>query len=199
MRMRVLGKAIRNESGFTLIEAVASIAVLTCVSWFILQMFIVSAQVNQRAQDQDIASNKALQAIEAFKQADSVAAVKAQQGFASALVVEEDGRTTMYEFYNQNWEPLQLSRAQWQDTQNALAQTGTEEGVRRSQGDNGVVFVMSLEIYTAADFQATVKTLEGKEAPAGALYEGTVSLLNLNKAADKRQILSYQTKKYFSF
>lgn len=53
--------------GFSLLEAVISIGVLSLISVFILQMFISAANLNTRAKDSDTAASKAITAIENFK------------------------------------------------------------------------------------------------------------------------------------
>ncbi|MDR1560223.1 MAG: type II secretion system GspH family protein, partial [Clostridiales bacterium] len=58
---------MRNESGFSLLEIVISTAVLAILSGFILQMFIASIRLNQRAYDLDMSSNVAAEALETLK------------------------------------------------------------------------------------------------------------------------------------
>jgi len=63
-------KKLKNQDGFTLLEVIISIAALSVLSVFILQMFVTSSNANMRAQDIDIAVTKALAAIEPFKALD---------------------------------------------------------------------------------------------------------------------------------
>ena len=58
---------IKRQEGFTLMEAVVSIAVIAVISWFILEIFIVSANANVRARDMDMASVKTSSLIEEIK------------------------------------------------------------------------------------------------------------------------------------
>ena len=53
--------------GISLLEVIISIAALSIISGFILQMFIVSAELNQRAKDLDFLSLKAISTIEEIK------------------------------------------------------------------------------------------------------------------------------------
>ena len=56
-----------DEQGFSVLEAIISIAVLAMISGFVLQMYIVSSRVNQRAQDMDSANAVAVSAVESLK------------------------------------------------------------------------------------------------------------------------------------
>lgn len=56
------------QKGFTLVEVVISFAVLAVVSGALLQMFVVSTNVNRRAYDTDKANALAVRIQEAFKQ-----------------------------------------------------------------------------------------------------------------------------------
>ena len=58
--------------GFSLFEVIVSIIVLSIISGFILQMFIVSSELNQKAKDLDFLSLKAISAIELLKSADFI-------------------------------------------------------------------------------------------------------------------------------
>ena len=58
---------MKGESGFSLLEVVISLAALTLISGFILQMFIASLYLNRKAYNLDMASNAAAQALETFK------------------------------------------------------------------------------------------------------------------------------------
>jgi len=61
---------MRDESGFSLLEMVISIAALTLLSGFILQMFVASIHLNRRAYNLDMGSNAAVAALEAYDGAD---------------------------------------------------------------------------------------------------------------------------------
>ena len=57
----------KNTRGFTLLEVVVSITVLALTSVFILQMFVVSDNVNKKARDIDNANMVCMAAVESFK------------------------------------------------------------------------------------------------------------------------------------
>ena len=55
---------MRDESGFSLLEVIISIAALTLISGFIIQMFTASLYLNRKAYDLDMGSNEAARALE---------------------------------------------------------------------------------------------------------------------------------------
>ena len=77
----MIAKLYKNQDGFTLLEVVISVAVLSILSVFILQLFIASANANKRAQNIDIASSKAQAVIEEFKTLDETEAYAQTQWY----------------------------------------------------------------------------------------------------------------------
>ena len=57
---------MHKSRGFTLLEVVISIAALSLIGGFVLQMFLVSSQANEKAQNMDISSSKAQNCIESW-------------------------------------------------------------------------------------------------------------------------------------
>jgi prepilin-type N-terminal cleavage/methylation domain-containing protein len=98
----------RSEDGFTLLEILLSIGILALTSGFILQMFLVSARVNQKAFDSDMSLNAAMNLIESFKALDRFEdcmespfsdEYKATLAVSSARVIK---------CYNNDWEELDI-------------------------------------------------------------------------------------------
>lgn len=58
---------MKSEHGFSLLEVVISTAVIAILSEFILQMFLVSISLNQKAYNLDMGVNKASHAMETLK------------------------------------------------------------------------------------------------------------------------------------
>jgi len=56
-----------NNRGFTLLEVILAVAVVSIISVFILQMFVVSNRVNKKAFEIDNANLVCMGAIESFK------------------------------------------------------------------------------------------------------------------------------------
>jgi len=57
----------KRTRGFTLLEVIISITVVSIISVFILEMFVVSNRVNKKANDLDNASVACTNAVEGFK------------------------------------------------------------------------------------------------------------------------------------
>ena len=57
----------KHNGGFTLLEVILSIAVVSLISVFILEMFVVSNRVNKKAFEIDNANIICMEAVESFK------------------------------------------------------------------------------------------------------------------------------------
>lgn len=86
----------KSNKGFSLLEVVISVAALSFISLFVLEMFIVSANLNNRAKDTDIALAEAITAIESFK-----ALTDPEKIFATA-----DGTFMSIQYYDKAWDIL---------------------------------------------------------------------------------------------
>ena len=78
---------MRNKKGFTLLEVIISVAVISIISVYILQMFVAANRVNKKAYETDQANMLCMGALENFK----------------ASEIPPDG----YEaFYDGDWRPV---------------------------------------------------------------------------------------------
>jgi len=82
-------KKLKNNNGFSLLEIIISVAAISLVGVFIVQMFISSSTLNKRAKAVDMARTQASSMIEQFK--------------ASEVMPEEN---IHHEYYNKNWGKL---------------------------------------------------------------------------------------------
>ncbi len=105
---RCLQKRIRtlanNNSGFTLIEVIISIAVISMVSVTLLQMFSVSARVNREAYDMDTAKSICVETSEKYK----IDPTSSSKFLASFDATEEVMGERYYEryyrkYYDESW------------------------------------------------------------------------------------------------
>jgi len=87
---------VKKTRGFTLLEVVVSITVLALTSVFILQMFVVSDNVNKKARAIDNANMVCMAAVESFK-----------NGSHPHSTFKENGEF----YYNNNWEPTDAGDA----------------------------------------------------------------------------------------
>jgi len=94
-------KKLRNQDGFTLMEVVISIAALSVLSVFILQMFITSANANARAQNIDIATNHATNIMERFKTMNNINDIESL--YAEYRVISIGDDFAFEETYGKDW------------------------------------------------------------------------------------------------
>jgi prepilin-type N-terminal cleavage/methylation domain-containing protein len=102
---------LKKKNGFTLLEVIVSVAALSLLSVFILQMFMASARLNERAKNTDIAMTKAITEIERIKSATAIETLPAVH--------------TLY--FNNQWHPV--SSAQRQEASFRLTLTLAGEGL----------------------------------------------------------------------
>ncbi len=95
-----------NENGFTLMEAVISIAVLAIISGFILQMFIVSNNVNNKAGDIDSGNSMIFTAVELFKKNQSMEEFLKEDFFSGSTVINNNYNTTIYKCYDKSYNQI---------------------------------------------------------------------------------------------
>lgn len=95
----------KGQNGFTLIEVIVSFAVLAIVSGAILQMFVVSTNVNRRAYDVDKANAIAVKVQEAFKQDPSSIKVTDEGAVPELIGAFLDGSTISASF-DKDWNPV---------------------------------------------------------------------------------------------
>lgn len=83
----------KNNNGFTLLEVIISVAALSVMSVFVLQMFMSSATLNARARDADIAMTVAMQEIENLKTYSSL----------SEYLADDSDTLTVSLYYDKDW------------------------------------------------------------------------------------------------
>ena len=98
----------KNKKGFTLVEVLISVVMLSVISGFILQIFIVSANANERAREMDYGKEQAKYAIELLKGQDSFQSY-AESGFflnAYDYKPESDDSIDRFKIYGEDWVEL---------------------------------------------------------------------------------------------
>ena len=75
---------LTNNKGFTIIEIILSIAILSIVSVVVLRLFIVSHEVNEKQRITDLANTKAISVIEEIKQHDKTDELLSNFSFISS-------------------------------------------------------------------------------------------------------------------
>jgi len=89
-------KKSKNEKGFSLLEIIISVAALSLVGVFIVQMFISSSNLNKRARDVDNAS---------------AAAVAAAENFKNLASYDNGAEYVEYGYFNKEWEAIDSNGA----------------------------------------------------------------------------------------
>lgn len=94
---------LKNNQGFTLVEVMISILALTMLSGFILQMFLLASQVNQKAQDTSYVTTNAINAIEVFKNTKSPFDIENDSIIKGALIERKDDELFITTLYDHSW------------------------------------------------------------------------------------------------
>ena len=175
-------KRLNNNEGFTLLEVILSIAIVAILSGFILQMFIVAADANTKAQNIDIASAKAANVIEQIKACESFEAMKASEVMQSFTKNEN----AFYRVYDRDWN----------ETKNFDAEElyGTKVAEQESSAEDHR-YLMKLEIYSGQD---TNPAEASDEIQYGKLVDINIRILDLAGDEAEKTIVNYSSSKYFT-
>ena len=109
VKLSALSQTVKSDKGFTLVEVMIAILVLALSSGFIAEMFLVSARVNQRAQDMDSGVMRAIGIIETFKKQETPLKIADDVIFENAYSGSESGILVLTGYYDENWQPLPAS------------------------------------------------------------------------------------------
>lgn len=93
---------MKKNDGFTLLEVIIAIAVLSIISVFILQMFMSSATLNARAKNADIAMTKAITEIESLKAYSSLSRYLMDNDNASG----DSAMAEVNMYYDKDWNSI---------------------------------------------------------------------------------------------
>ncbi|MDA3846141.1 MAG: type II secretion system protein [Vallitaleaceae bacterium] len=83
-------KILSSDKGFTLIEMILSIMILAIVSGVVIQLFVVSQDLGDRAKEADYATFTASNAMEVVKSVDDPGTIMNHEFFREADVVDGD-------------------------------------------------------------------------------------------------------------
>jgi len=105
---------LRNRKGFSLVEMIIAVAVLSLMGLVIIQVFIHSDSLNRKAADMDHAVSVATNLVEKLKtlpeKADLEKTLKTEA--LSTTRVDAWSVTTIKEFYDRNWKPVLVTSSQ---------------------------------------------------------------------------------------
>ena len=188
-----LQKIWKNEEGFTLLEAVLSIATLALISGFILQMFIVSAAVNSKAKMMDKASAEAQTVIETMKGFEDKQALYQSGLFA----IDEENDGAFCRWYDQDWNPVaDTGPNQYGDLTdpNASYPQGAAYGLQITLTE---MDMPNRQPVTATAFSS--QTGESQAVHAGDMLSVQILAVSLKAPEGKRELVSYTAQKYYAY
>ncbi|MCL2351342.1 MAG: prepilin-type N-terminal cleavage/methylation domain-containing protein [Firmicutes bacterium] len=173
---------LKNESGFSLLEIVLSIAIVALVSGFVLEMFAVSAGENRLAKNTDAAAAVAGNAVEALKAQSSAAGFISAQLASGGLAWENGGETAIYRCYDKNWAELPAGG------KDALPE--------------GAAFLHEIILRDAGSRGAASRTDPAGDGPAkpgggGRMYEIRSTVYKVGERGNLAEMVGFETKKYF--
>lgn len=196
---------IKNEDGFSLLEIIISIGMMSILSVFILQMFMSGARVNLRAKNMDIASNIAASVLEElgsamepneFMDTDFIADTWVAFGLSAFFRMDDRQAFSsfdfgsgfrLYKYYDENWQPINFEGAE--------EELAASEDERGTPDDENVAFILRLYM--------TPYTGEGElinsDIDLTGLFNVEVDVRDLNRiGTQERLLVALQTKVYFS-
>ena len=146
---------IKSERGFTLIEVIVSIFAVILMSNFIIRMFLVSAELNQKVHLTDLAGAYALQLIESFKADPIMIKTDLQKESVDPTAID-----TFVMYYDADWQLVSLAEATYQLT--AVWEISEDQVVSVPQTPGGE----NLALQGIMDFRVTVERVEKGEVTA---------------------------------
>lgn len=159
------------NAGFTLIEVIISIAVLSIASMFILQMFVTSAQLNSNARDIDQANVLVTNVMENFFLLSDPMALASDPLLQGAEPMEGDGRNgRIVKYYDEDWHGSAADSAEY-----AL-----------------VIRIQHLE-----DGAPVPAALGGEPEITTALYQIQIEVLHLNIQGENVPLVQTNSTSYF--
>ena len=110
--MPTILKMFKQKKGFTLAEMIISVAVITFISIFIIQLFIVAKNLNQKAGDLDKAVFSSQSVLEVIKSEQSPGQIKNNSYMKNALIKENGKTTEISIYYDEEWNVLKKSTSE---------------------------------------------------------------------------------------
>lgn len=146
-------KKKQRSGGFTLVEVIISIGVLSIASVFILQMFVTSAQLNANARDIDKVNMWTSTLMESFHLEKDPMDFPDNDVFTYPIVESGDEKTVIAQFFDEDWKAIQGEEGSsfrmvatiTHDEDGPSVATALEEGAPRV---HGALYSIALEFYS---------------------------------------------------
>lgn len=100
----------KNNKGFTLVEVIISIAVLSVVCAIVLRLFVVADEISKKSKNEDIAVIYAINAIEKCKASESIKAILESFNQDGAKITENNNAIKIEYFFDDNWDKLPTNK-----------------------------------------------------------------------------------------
>lgn len=188
---------LKNEDGFSLLEIIISIGIMSVLSIFILQMFMTVTGVNLRARNMDTASHIAAGVLVDLSLAsnpnelldsDFIIYTRVAFGLSAFFVMEErqafasfdfSSGFMLYKYYDENWQVIR-------------ADIDSEEGELSENEDIAFILRLYMTPYTASEGSRSDMDLYG-------LFSVEIDVRDLNRSGSMERILAeFYTKIYFA-
>lgn len=91
----------KGQGGFTLVEVILSIAILSIVSVVVLKLFILSSDLNERSKESDLANLTALNMLETLRLEDQLDSLLTKHSFLEPSGKAYQGRLFLDAMFNE--------------------------------------------------------------------------------------------------
>jgi prepilin-type N-terminal cleavage/methylation domain-containing protein len=183
-----------SEDGFTLLEIILSIGILALISGFILEMFIVSANVNKKAKDMDMALNYSMNSIEVFKKLEKFEDFIRDPFYASCSVEQlPGGELLITKYFDESWKdvPVEYRLAEYEALEAGVSFFLELKAHKRSNiGEDAYLRFSSEGDYIQSSGLGNACEISSSVFQMGKSEEGKV---------EKKEFVSLEAEKYFSF
>ncbi len=147
----------KNEKGFSLVEIIIAVAILALLSGPAIQAFFVSARLNQKSAQLDIAAALAASKIEEFKA-------------YPEIYFREENKTKACRFYDKNWREIND-----ENTAGFFLETKAEK--------SGSFYSLTITVFqkTPQGREALLTLKGGKYLPPPEIFSSQSSFLSINR------------------
>lgn len=188
---RIVYNRLKNSDGFSILEAIISIAAIALMSGFILRMFLVSNTANKNAENIDQATLLAASEIDLYKAQKN--ADDYGKACKNALVAQTDDGYEVQWFYDKAWNKLTAGQLEPLAGDASLqAPAGTLYILRLS-------FVRDKEQSYETDSFSGVQNTKSYRGYSGEYINIEAVVRDVMKPAEAQELVKLETAKYFSY
>jgi len=187
-------EGFKNEDGFSFLEVILSIGIMSVLSIFILQMFMTGSQVNLRAGNAEQALHIAAGALEELKafgepnefmNTEFIVYTQVAFGLSAFFVIDEQMAFSvfdfssgfrLYKYYDENWQPLSPREAYEEPSM---------------PGGDDIAFILRLYMtpyepdYDRLDFDII------------GLFDVKIDIWDFNRGSEEGTLVDFETFVYF--